>query len=264
MANHIIPLPGVFRYLNQFQPSQWSEQPSLYRCVAASAAMLAEIAYPGRWIPEELEHDIYTKLAGPDVPTDKIGITKDAILNWFKSVDIGYYDNASYLNDHTTLLEVMQRQNDMNVPQMITVANENLLVHAVTKQKLHNWIEPVDSAAHTFIRIGYSDTDGYGLYYEPAAPGFAQPVPISWSDSIEQAGVITCVAIMPSKVAAPPSNFDWLHNTWPEPVPQPRVSDALSTIEAIKAAYASEDARIATMKAARDSAFEKIIADLMA
>lgn len=264
MANHIIPLPDVFRYLNQFASSSYAPQPSLYRCVAASAAMLAEIAYPGRWIPEELEDQLYTKLAGPDIASDTNGISKDAILAWFKSANIGYYDNAAYLNDHATLLDVMQKQNDAGIPQMITVSNENLLFNAITGVKLHNWIQPESSAAHTFIRVGYSDDAGYGLYFEPAAPGFAQPVPISWTDSIEKAGVITCVAIMPSKMPAPPSNFDWLHNVWPEPVPQPKVQDALSTLQALQKQYSEEDKAYEQMKAVRDTAFNKAIADLLA
>lgn len=264
MADHIIStIPDNFQYLNQFAPSVYAPNPSLYRCVAASAAMLAEIAYPTRWIPAQLEDAIYRELAGPDVVSNQDGITKDAILKWFSGVHIGWYDNARYLGNHAELLAVMQKQNESGCPQLITVSNENLLTDALTGERLHNWTQPINAAAHTFVRVGFSDSDGYGLYYEPAAPGFKQPVPISWSESIEKAGVITCVAIMPSGMPAPPSDFDWLHGSWPPPVPQPRVQDALSTLHSLQSAYQHEDDVYQQMKAARDAAFNKIIADLL-
>lgn len=263
MADHIVSLPSHFKYLNQFASSSYAPNPALYRCVAASAAMAAQIAYPGRWIPEQLEDQLYTQLAGPDVPTDTNGITKEAILKWFDLVKIGYYDNAKYFSDQNHLLAVMQKQNIAGVPQLITVANENLLTQAISKVNLHNWTQPVTAAAHTFIRAGYSDSEGYGLYFEPAAPGFPQPVPIEWLNSIEKAQVITCVAIMPHGMPTPSPDFDWLNNTWPEPVHVPNVKDAVSTLDAIKSAYEKEDAAYAQLKAARDTAFEKVLADLL-
>ncbi len=265
MADHIIPLPESFRYINQFAASPYAPNPSLYRCVAASLAMLAQIAYPGRWIPEELEHDLYVQLAhGPDIRTDENGITKNAALGWMSSEHIGLYDNSKYFGNQADLLAVMQRQNEAGIPQLITVANENFLLFANTDIKLHNWTEPANQAAHSFIRVGFSDTDDCGLYFEPAAPGFAQPVPISWPRSIEKARIITSVAIMPSKMAAPPADFDWLHGTWPPAVPSPRVQDALSTLASLKSAYQHEDEAYQQLKNARDAAFSKIIADLMA
>jgi hypothetical protein len=201
MGDHIINLPEHYRYINQFAPSTWAPKPSLFRCVTASVAMLMEIAYPGRWIPEELEHDLYVKWAGPDVSTDQQGIDKAPVLQWFHEVGVGFVDLGNLLSDQPTLKHVIQRMNDMNIPQLFAVGDESFLRRATDNTKLHAWNDK--GMGHAFVRVGYSDNEGYGLYMEPAAPGFPQPVPISWQDSIEPANLVTCVAIMPHGVAQP-------------------------------------------------------------
>jgi hypothetical protein len=263
-------LPENFQYLNQFAPSPYAPTPSLFRCVAASAAMLAEIAYPTRWIPAQLEDEIYRQLAGPDVATNQNGISKQAILAWFDSVHIGYADNDRYLGNPEMLLQVMQNQNRQGMPQLITVANENLLFYGPTGVKLHNWTEPINQAAHSFVRVGYSDSNGCGLYYEPAAPGFQQPVPIPWEASILKAGIITSVAIMPPGVPKPPADFDWLHGSWPPPEPKPDIKGALATIDTIQTATMQFDkaqqayeAALAAYRQAVPGRFEALIAQLM-
>jgi hypothetical protein len=234
MADYIIPLPSGFRYLNQFAPSQWAEHPSLYRCVAAVWAMLMEISYPGKWIPEELMHDLYVLWAGPDVASDTQGIDKAPVLAWAHKNGVGFVDMANLLGDTATLLHVIERQNEMGIPQLITVADESFLKDAKTGVKLHNWNDA--GMGHAILRAGFSDSDGYGLYFEPAAPGFAQPVPISWADSIVPAHIVTAVAVMPHTVPQPPADFDWLHNTWPAPKPTLDVTKALNTIGAMQQA----------------------------
>ena len=95
MTDFVVHLPPNFRYLNQFAPSSWAPNPSKYRCGTAVSAMVAEIAYPGKWIPEELEHDLYVKWAGPDVPTDENGVTKEQILAWLSQANIGHIDMSN-------------------------------------------------------------------------------------------------------------------------------------------------------------------------
>lgn len=234
MTDHIIPLPSTFQYVNQFAPSQWAPHPSNYRCVTATMAMCAEIAYAGRWNPPQLEDQLYTRFAGPDVPTDQQGLTKAQVLTWFHEVGIGFIDLADMLSDDTALKAEIQAQNEQGVAQLITVADESKLYDAVSGVKLHNWADT--GLSHCFLRVGFSDDQGYGLYYEPAAPGFTQPVPISWDNSIMPAGVITAVAIMPAGVPVPPAGFRYTSGKWPEPKPMFDATKAESTLAASMAA----------------------------
>ena len=250
MADHIIPLPPSFRYLNQFAPSSWAPNPSKYRCVTASVAMLAEIAYPGRWIPEELEHDLYVKWAGPDVSSDTQGVAKQPVLDWFKSVNIGFIDLADLLGNHGELKAEIQAMNEQGVPQLITVDDESKLYDAKTGAKLHNWAD--QGMSHAFVRAGFRDDEGYGLYFEPAAPGFAQPVPISWDNSIMPAGVITCIAVMPAGVPTPPAGFRYTTGTWPKPKPVFDAAKAESTLAA--ALQALDAAHVALTNVTNDLA----------
>jgi len=237
MTDVFIPLPSGFQYLNQFAPSQWAPNPSKYRCVTASASMLAEVAYPGRWNPAQLEDELYIKLAGPDVATDTTGIAKQPILDWFHSVNIGYVDLAHLLGDVNALHAEIQAMNDQHIPQLIAVADESKLFDAKTGVKLHSWAD--QGLSHAFIRVGYSTDQGWAYYYEPAAPGFPQPVPISWVDSILTAGIITCVGIMPHGVPTPPAGFSFQHGTWPLAKPIFDQAKAESTLAAAMAALAS-------------------------
>ncbi len=216
--DHIIPLGNNFQYVNQFQPSTWAPHPSNDRCVTATMAMLGEVAYPGRWNPPQLEDQLYTRFAGPDIPTNEQGLTKANVLKWFDEVGIGYIDLASLIGgDMEALLQEIEAQNKQGVPQLLTVADESKLYDARTGAKLHNWVDV--GLSHCFMRAGFSDSDGYGLYFEPAAPGFQQPVPIAWRGeySIATAGIITALAVMPHGVQVPPAGFRYTSGTWPAP-----------------------------------------------
>lgn len=253
MADHLIKLPSVFRYLNQFQPSKWAAQPSLMLCGEASTAMAAEIAYPGRYIPEELMYDLCLKWAGADVASDPNGSTITEVMNWLKSAYIGYIDlqplvDQANAGNTDPLRHMLGNMNKQNVAHIITVADESQLHQAVPNSvadpnnpyvrgaKLHNWAD--QGMSHVMLRVGFSDTDGYGLYAEPAAPAFCedskgnfQPVKILWSD-ILSAKILHCVAIMPNGVAVPPQgiDFDWT-TPWPVPAPVLDFKASLSDLE---------------------------------
>lgn len=234
--DHLIPLPPNFKYLNQFLPSTWAPNPSKFRCVTASVSMLAEIAYPGRWIPEELEHDLYVKWAGPDVATDTQGVAKQPVLDWLHSVGIGFIDLEHLIgSDMLSLHAEMQAMNDAGVPQLITVADESKLFDAKTGVKLHNWAD--QGMAHSFVRVGYSTDQGWAYYFEPASPGFTQPVPISWQDSIIPAGIITAIAIFPHGMQEYP----------PKPQPVLDVAKAEVTLAAALTALSAAQAGLSNL-----------------
>jgi hypothetical protein len=248
MTDHLIPLPAHFTYLNQFAPSQWAPNPSNARCGTASAAMLAEISYPGRWIPAELEHDLYVKMAGPDVPSDTNGIPKKPILDWFQSVGIGHVDMQDLLGNHDELKAELQAQNAQGVPQLIEILDMSHLHDAKTGAPLYTWRGGGAGIAHWIVRVGYSDNEGYGLYFDPASPGFSQPVPISWQNIVD-AGIYSAVFVMPYRVppvGPPPAGFRYTKGQWPTPVPPKPVFDQakaeLTLSAALTAAQATEAA----------------------
>ncbi len=219
--DHLIHFPPNFKYINQFAASRVAPDPSKYRCVAATIAMLAQVAYPNRWNPEELEHDFYVQYAGPDTATDTNGISKEAVLEWLTKNHVGYIDLQHLVGDPEELRKEITAMNAQNVPQLLTIADESHLKFANgtdNRPKLHNWADT--GLAHCFARVGYSDDHGYGLYLEPAAPGWHQPVPILWSD-ITDGQILTCIAIMPSGVPVPPAGFSFQHGTWPVPPAPP-------------------------------------------
>lgn len=261
MTDHLVPVPKVFRYINQFQPNMYAEKPSLYRCVCASLAMIMELVAPGEWIPEELEHTLYVQWAGPDVPTDTTGIDIEAnntVIPWLQAQKIPYVDLQPLVDteNETLLRQVIERMNLMGIPQLIAVRDESKL-YDVAGHKLHSWAD--QGVGHAFVRAGFSDSAGYGLYYEPAAAGFHQPVPISWDQSIHLAGVRNMVAILPRAMGQPPADFDWLNHTWPLTIAQPSIptlQDAMSKLQtaidqaeqldiAMKAAVAQAQAELA-------------------
>lgn len=246
--DHLVPLPPHWQYIDQFKPSSWAPHPSQYRCVAASAIMAAQVAYPNAFNPEQAEHAFYEKYAGPDVATDTQGIGKASLLDWFHSNHIGYIDLADIIDSGDTelLREEISAQNKQRVLQVISVADESHLKYAIGGAKLHNWNDV--GLSHCFVRLGFSDDKGYGFYAEPAAAGFSydekgnwQPIPIAWSDIL--AGKITsCVAVMPAGVNTPPAGFRYHRganlpdNVWPTP-PAPTVDKAavLSNLRAYRA-----------------------------
>jgi len=234
--------------------------------------MLAEIAAPGRWIPEELEHDLYVQFTGGlDNPANTQGIDKAPLLSWWSRVGIAFVDLAHLLSDMTTLKHIIQKMNNAGMPQLITVADESQLYKAVLGPdgqeergaKLHNWAD--SGMGHVFVRVGYSDSNSYGLYFEPAAPGFTQPVPILWSD-IERGGLVTVVAVYPHGMAAAPENFDWVNGIWPEPAkPAVNIETITQIISQVQSADAEMLARLEdeqSLLKAKNALFMSIMAEL--
>lgn len=241
-------------YVNQFAPSPWAQNPSGYRCVTASAAMALDFAYPGKHDPAQVEHDLYVKYAGPDVSSDHNGLTKDQLKEILTSFHVGFIDMDNLVQEGlngnpSPLLQEMEAQNKQNVLQIITVADESFLKEALTGKKLHNWVD--NGLSHCFVRVGFSDDQGFGEYLEPAAPLFCQdaqghekPVAIAWSD-IVSARVITCIAIMPYGVPVPPAGFSYQHGVWPVPPKPPvDVDKAEQAILALLAACQNQQAAL--------------------
>lgn len=289
MTDHLVALPPVWRYVNQFLHTQWAQDPSLMRCGPDATAMAAEFAYPGRYIPEELMHDLYVKWAGADVASNLQGTSIEQIKAWLASASIGCIDMQPLVDEFNRgnkdpLRLELGAMNRQGVAQIITVADEAFLFQAVPNphydaadpnsspyirgQRLHNWVDAADPHHtvyhHVIFRVGYSDNEGYGLYAEPAAPAFCvnskgqfTPVKILWSD-IEAAGVMHCLAIMPNGVAKPPDGFDYRTGTWPEP-PKPALD-----YEAIEADLTAFKTQIDAERAASDARLAKILAELAA
>ncbi len=191
MADHLITLPGNFHYVYQFQVGK-----SQYRCVEACLAMAGQIAYPSRYAnPKQLMSQIYTQYVGPDVIGDRKGTMPDQAIAWLQSQHIGYIEMD--VSDVNALHTQIQQMNLAGVPQLISIGDESYLKYAKTGQSLHNWADSLNHGSHTMLRVGYSDSEGYGLYYEPAAaPNFAEPVPIAWQDFLD-GKVVGCIAIFP-------------------------------------------------------------------
>lgn len=194
MTDHVIPLPSNFRYVYQFDGG------SQYKCVESCLSMACEVAYPSRYPdPKKLMSQIYTQYVGPDVAGDRNGTTREQALDWLSSQHIGYID-MQHLIDAGQIDELhkqIQEQNLAGLPQLISIGDESYLKYAKTGQSLHNWADQYNHGSHTMLRVGFSDSEGYGLYYEPAAaPNFAEPVPIAWQDFLD-GKVVGCIAIFP-------------------------------------------------------------------
>jgi hypothetical protein len=196
MTDHLIHLPGNFRYVYQFGQGK-----SQYKCVEASLAMAGQIAYPSRYgNPAQLMSQIYTQYVGPDVAGDRNGTTKAQALDWLQSQHIGHIDmqpliDAGQLDE---LKAQIQAQNEAGVPQLISIGDESFLHDARSGHTLHNWVDALNHGSHTMLRVGFSDDQGYGLYMEPAAaPNFAEPVAISWQNFLD-GKVVGCIAIFPA------------------------------------------------------------------
>lgn len=280
--DHRVELKPPWRYLNQFASSQWATDPSTMRCGPDATAMAAELAYPGRWIPEELLDELYRKWAGPDVASDQQGTTIQQITAWLASVKIGFIDMQPLVDEFRSgnkdpLRLELGAMNHQGVPQILTVVDEAPMYEAVPNPHydaadansspyirgpmLHPWAKPGEYS-HVIFRVGYSDSEGYGLYADGAAPSFCvnkagqfEPVKILWSD-IEAAGVMHCLAIMPSGVPTPPSGFDYRSGTWPEP-PKPTLDpeELIKDIEAMQTQIDQE-------RAASDARLKSILAEL--
>lgn len=212
------------RYVNQFQPTIYAEHPSLYRCASASAAMCLDFAYPGKYNPFQVEHDLYTKYDGSDIASNHMGMTKEEIIKFFEDEHVGYIDMSDLVQEAlngniNALYDEIEAQNRQGVIQFLTVGDESKLREAVTNEKLHNWTD--NGLSHCIVRVGFSDNEGYGFYLEPAAPAFCAkgPVKISWSKSIEPARIITAIAVLPDGIQAPPKGFRYTNGVYPKPKP---------------------------------------------
>lgn len=191
MADHLITLPGNFHYVYQFQTGK-----SQYRCVEACLAMAGQIAYPSRYAdPVALMDQIYTQYVGPDVAGDRNGTTPSEALAWLQSQHIGSIEMD--VSDVNALHTEIQQMNLAGVPQLISIGDESYLHHAKTGLPLHNWADQYNHGSHTMLRVGFSDSEGFAYYYEPAAaPNFSEPVPIAWQDFLD-GKIVGCIAIFP-------------------------------------------------------------------
>lgn len=227
MTDHLIHLPGNFKYVYQFDGG------SQYKCVEASLAMAAQIAYPDRYAnPAHLMSQIYTQYVGPDVAGDRNGTTADQAIAWLQSQHIGHM--VLDVGDPNALHAQIQQMNLAGVPQLISIGDESFLHDAKTGHTLHNWVDSLNHGSHCMLRVGFSDDQGYGLYMEPAAaPNFAEPVAISWQNFLD-GGIVGCIAIFPAGMTEYP----------PKP-PKPAFDQAkaeLTLTAALAAAQATESA----------------------
>jgi hypothetical protein len=235
VADHVIPLPGNFHYVYQFQAGK-----SQYRCVEACLAMAGQIAYPARFAdPVALMSQIYTQYVGPDVPGDRNGTERMQAIDWLTKQHIGYID-MQHLIDAGQIDELhkqIQEQNLAGLPQLISIGDESYLHHAKTGLPLHNWADALNHGSHTMLRVGFSDNEGYGLYYEPAAaPNFAEPVPIAWQDFLD-GKIVGCIAIFPHGMQEYP----------PKPKPVFDQAKAELTLQAALTALSAAQAGLANL-----------------
>ena len=243
MSDIMVKLPQNFRYVYQF-----SNGLSQYRCVEASLAMAAQIAYPTRYAnPGALMSQIYTEYVGPDITADTKGTTEAQALEWLASQNIGHIDMSPLLGNVDELHNEMQAQNKQGVAQIITIGDESFLHDAKSGLILHNWASSLNHGSHTMLRVGYSDSDGAAYYMEPAAaPNFTEPVAISWQNFLD-GKVIGCIAVMPAGVPTPPAGFSFQTGTWPVP-PKPKpVFDAAKASATLFAMMQAADALKAAM-----------------
>lgn len=226
MTNYVIKMPAGWHYMNQFLPTKYAPNPSKQRCATATTAMATAFARPNEYNEEELEDHFYTKYDGPDIASDPQGTTFANLEKMLQEVRVGYVDLQPLIDMANSgnagpLHAELQAMNRQNVPQIITVADESQLYDASNPQKkLHSWAD--QGMSHVIFRIGYSDSEGWGAYYEPAAPGFPQPVHIPWPN-INSARVIHALGIMGPGINPPPNygpgGFLYQTGTWPAPEP---------------------------------------------
>jgi len=216
MADFMVKLPSNFRYVPQFDGN------SQYKCVESCLAMAGQFAYPDRYAhPALLMSQIYQQYVGPDVVGDRKGTTEAQALDWLHSQNIGVIDMQALLDNPEELHAEIQAQNKQGVVQIISIGDESFLKYAKNGQTLHNWADALNHGSHAMLRVGYSDSEGWAYYMEPAAAqNFAEPVPIEWLDFLN-GKIVGCIAIMPPGVPVPPADFSYQHGTWPEP-PKPK------------------------------------------
>jgi Peptidase_C39 like family len=189
MSDHFIKLPPTFEYVNQFLSTIYAPHPSLYRCGGACIAMVAEIAFPGRWNPYELMDVFYrADTAGPDTPDNTAGIGATQISAWLKANGVGYVGTT--LDKPTMQAAILQ-----NCPVMLLISDMSQLHDGKTDAPLYSWKCAGDG--HYIVRVGYSDSEPYGYYYDPASGNRHQPVSIRWND-IVRSGVYSAWICCPA------------------------------------------------------------------
>ena len=163
--------------------------------------MAGQIAFPTRYKdPTALMSQIYQQYVGTDVPGDTKGTFPQQALDWLTSQHIGHMDLQPHIDSGQidALHSEIQAMNLAGVPQLISIGDESFLHDAHTGHTLHNWTDAQNHGSHTMLRVGFSDSDGWGYYMEPAAaPNFAQPVAINWQNFLD-GKVVGCIAIFPA------------------------------------------------------------------
>lgn len=247
------------KYVNQFAPTSEAPRPSLFRCGPAAGAICLDFNQPNKYDPYLIEHQEYTKLVGPDTTADQNGVTNAIMLQFFKDMDVPVIDMQSLVDhglntgDYEPLYKEIEAQNYQGIIQFMSVANESLLIDDATGASLH----PGLSYGHCIVRLGFSDDQGYGLYYDPAAPqactdpktGKNEPVRISWSHSILQAKPNSCFAIMPPGVPTPPAGFSFQNTKWPAPKPTIDLVKAVANLDSMSQAAAAMQSALNSLSA---------------
>lgn len=234
--DHLVTLPHGFQYCYQFENGRSNE-----RCCESVLSMVAQIAFPGRYQdPKLLMHELYVELVGKgdpnsDNPNNLNGTTKEAALAWLVNEKIGHIDMSHLLADLDNFKHEVQAQNAQSVCQIMTVRDMSKLRYAKNNGLLYDWKGGGAGVSHVILRVGYSDSEGYGLYFDPAAsPALPHPLPIMWENLLE-AGIEWACAIMPFHVDVPKDpNFSFQHQLLVPPAPKPE--DVLATVRSQVAA----------------------------
>jgi hypothetical protein len=232
------------KYVNQFAATPEAPKPSLFRCGTAAGAMCVDFNQPDKYDPYMIEHSEYVKLVGPDVSTDDNGVTNQIMLQFFRDMGVpivdmqGLVDEGLQTGNYQPLYDEIEAQNKAGLIQFMSVADESLLIDDNTGASLH----PGLHYGHCIVRLGFSTDQGYGFYWDPAAPqactdpktGKNVPVRISWSNSILRARPNFCMGIMPPGIAVPPAGFSYQKGTWPAPAkPAPDLTKLVNNLDSM-------------------------------
>lgn len=249
MPDHYVTLPDNFISVQANEPGC-----SPTRYVAAALANIVEIVQPGKVAnPQSLVSRLYQQATGqPDLPSNTIGITKAQALSILADWGIVTIDMADQFGNIDALKHEIQAQNLANVFQLFVLNDASKLTYGRADGQpgplLHNW--PGVASGCALLRVGYSDSIPIAYYIDAdLSPAFQQPIPLRW-DSVEGAGLLSCIAILPKEVTqAPPASFRYFAgvdaednlltpNPWPVPVPPKPTIDAdefATTINALRA-----------------------------
>ncbi len=269
MADHLIKLPEHFQSVQSREPGC-----SNFRNIAASLANIVQIATPGKYANAQTQvsriYEDYTQQ--PDISANAVGLTKDQALAYLTSQGIEYIDETSRFNDVNALKHEMQAQNLRGVFQLLVLADETKLRHAVSGLPLHNWIAASPVSSCSLLRVGYSDSTTNAYYIDAElSPAFEQPIPIDWG-CIEAAGLLACIAILPGVRQTPPVDFSYFAGTavdgtmlppneWPIPEPpklEVNVDELVSTLSETNQALESAAQAISAATVAHQQIMVKL------